>query len=566
MSIRRYLLVRAARVAVLPLHRRYHRLLQHDSQHVEALQWQTLQRLLHDRRTTAFGHDHYFHTIRTWADYRKQVPRQTYESLEPYIEQVKNNRPDALLADGDTLRFFALTSGTTAARKFIPVTDSYLKSYKRSWSLWGVRAYRDHRPRDLALRPIVQMGGNPCEFTTPSGIPCGNLSGYTATVQRRIARRQYIVPPECGIIDDPTTRYYLALRFALSTPVALFTAANPSTLLALARTLNTHREELLRDLLDGTLSATCDMPSAMRSAMRARLKPNPIMAQQLTATATRLNRLYPQDVWPAETILIGTWTGGSMGPYLRQLAQYYGDAPIRDLGLIASEGRFTLPFANDTSSGLLDITSHVYEFIPEAEIDNQQPCYLLPHELNEGQRYYILPTTAAGLYRYHISDLVEVTGFVGKTPLLRFVGKGHRFSNLTGEKLSEYQVTQAVEAVQRRNGYTLKGFIVAPLWSESQPCYAVLLETDEETERTQQFLMALDAELRQSNTEYDAKRQSERLGPLQARMLPEGSLLDFDRERLRNTGGSPEQYKRPCLMGDMQFLTRWPMAVPITPK
>ena len=59
------------------------------------------------------------------------------------------------------MRLFALTSGTTAARKFIPITDRYLADLKRAWTMWGVRAYRDHRPRYLPLRPIVQMVGDP---------------------------------------------------------------------------------------------------------------------------------------------------------------------------------------------------------------------------------------------------------------------------------------------------------------------------------------------------------------------------------------------------------------------
>ena len=70
------------------------------------------------------------------------------------------------------------------------------------------------------------------------------------------------------------------------------------------------------------------------------------------------------------------------------------------------------------------------------------------HELKEGATYYIIPTTCYGLYRYHISDLVRVTGFLGKTPLVEFLGKGHRFANLTGEKLSEYHVTRAMDAME----------------------------------------------------------------------------------------------------------------------
>ena len=43
------------------------------------------------------------------------------------------------------------------------------------------------------------------------------------------------------------------------------------------------------------------------------------------------------------------------------------------------------------------------------------------------------PTTAYGLYRYHIHDLVQVTGFHNGTPLIEFLSKGSHFANITGE-------------------------------------------------------------------------------------------------------------------------------------
>ena len=47
--------------------------------------------------------------------------------------------------------------------------------------------------------------------------------------------------------------------------------------------------------------------------------------------------------------------------------------------LLASEGRMTIPFANSTPSGVLDIWSHVFEFIPESEIDSKTPIALPAH-------------------------------------------------------------------------------------------------------------------------------------------------------------------------------------------
>jgi hypothetical protein len=554
MGVGRYVVRRFFRTVGWFINRRIVRF-ERACQNPERLQTDLLFRILNRQKDTAFGRDHHFGRIRSVDDFRRQVPVAPYERLAPYVERVAAGETNALLADGP-VRLFALTSGTTAARKLIPVTDAYLAAYKRGWSMWGTRMYRDHRPRRLFLRPIVQMIGDPDEYRTPSGVPCGNLSGYTAMIQRRIVRSLYAVPYQTGKLADPLAKYYVALRRSLDRPVGLFMAANPSTLLHLARVLDSEKESLLRDLHDGTLRSDLELPDDLRSMLTRKLKPNPERAKQLSVIAEKAGRLFPSDVWSPDTILLGTWTGGSMGPYLRQLPEYFGNAPVRDLGLLASEGRMTIPFANDTPSGVLDVASHYFEFIPEDEIDSPQPTVLGAHELKEGGRYYILPTTAYGLYRYHISDVVRVTGFLGQTPTIEFLGKGSRFSNLTGEKLSEYHVTKAVDAAAPRHGQPLgAGYTLAPVWEGPVPAYGFFVETDDAADaaKLNRFLTDLDAELGRQNIEYAAKRQSGRLGPIQAHRLPAGTWAKWDAARLAARGGSAEQYKHPCLVGDAAF-------------
>ena len=553
MSLKRFLLVRLGRLLTYPVRRQ---LRQFDvaCQTPEAVQTALLFDILRKQADTQFGRDHGFGGITSVAEYRARVPVAPYEYVAPYIEKVQNGDTRALLADPRVL-MFALTSGTTASRKLIPVTDAYLAAYRRGWNMWGVKMYRDNRGRRIAMRPIVQLGGDPEEFRTPAGIPCGNLSGYTAMVQRRLIRRMYAVPYVTGKIKDAKARYYVALRFSIGRNVSQLMAANPSTLVQLARTLDAEKEHLLRDLRDGTLRADLDISPDVRAYLTPRAKKDAPRANELSALAGKLGRLYPMDVWPADGTVINCWTGGSMGPYLRQLPQYYGEPPVHDLGLLASEGRFTIPLSGGTASGVLDIWSHYFEFIPEAEIDSPQPTVLGAHELREGGSYFILPTTAYGLYRYHISDLVRVTGFHGRTPLVEFLGKGHRFANLTGEKLSEYHVTKAMDAVAQRLNQPVTAYSVAPVWDDRQPYYALFLEEPDAADepRLKHFLAQFDAQLGIENVEYAAKRESGRLGALRAAVIPAGAWARWDRDRLAQTGGSPEQYKHPCLIGDVNF-------------
>src|SRR5262245_40237503 len=208
----------------------------------KAVQEAVLNSILRHQADTAFGRDHHFAAVRTIDDYRRQVSVAGYEAIEPYVERVKRGEVNALLAD-PKIHMFALTSGTTATRKFIPVTDRYLDDYKRSWNVWGLKVFRDHK--ELLMRPIVQMAGDHDEMRTPSGVPCGAVTGLTATMQKRIVRLFYCLPGGIGRIKDPQSKYYVVMRLSLPRDVAMFVAANPSTMINLARAGDQHKEALI---------------------------------------------------------------------------------------------------------------------------------------------------------------------------------------------------------------------------------------------------------------------------------------------------------------------------------
>jgi GH3 auxin-responsive promoter len=510
-----------------------------------------LRRILTYHAGTDFGRDHHFASIRSLADFRRQLPIAGYERLEPYLARVRRGDYNALLADR-RVHMFALTSGTTAARKYIPVTPQYLADYRRGWNIWGLRAYWDHP--DIKLRPIVQISADWDEYRTEAGIPCGSVTGLTATAQKRIIRFIYCVPACVGRIKDVSAKYYVALRLSLPRQVAMVIAANPSTLINLARAGDHEKENLIRDLYDGTLNTRLDIPPDIRAALAWRIRRCRKRARELEAIAEREGALYPRDYWPPYCLL-GNWTGGSVGAYLRHYPRYYGDKPVRDIGLIASEGRMTIPLSDGTPSGVLDITSHYFEFIPEDEAGLDDPTVLSAHEIEEGKTYFIVPTTAFGLYRYHISDLVRVTGFYNRTPLVEFLSKGAHFANITGEKLSEYHVTQAMEQVLRELNLSLTAYSLAPCWHEELPYYGLFVEQGDLTngEEGRRLVEALDGRLRQINFEYAGKRDTARLGAVRLELLSSGAWQSWARQRLARTGGTMEQYKHPCLIADDGF-------------
>jgi hypothetical protein len=539
------------KIAAIPVRRRLNAF-ERATHAPQAVQHAVLERILRGHVDSAFGRDHHFADINDVASFRKQVPVAGYEYVEPYIQRVVAGEWNALL-DSPKIHMFAMTSGTTAARKLIPVTDSYLADYRRGWNIWGLKTYRDHP--EVRLRPIVQLSGDWQESFTPAGVPCGAVTGLTARTQHPLVRWIYCVPGCVGKVKDAAAKYYVALRLSLPRKVALIIAANPSTLVNMARAGDQEKEALIRDLYDGTLSDRLDIPPDVLTALAPRLqKRYPERARELEEIIKRTGTLYPKDYWPRDCV-IGNWMGGSVGAYLRHYPRYYGATPVRDVGLIASEGRMTIPMADGTPSGVLDITSHYFEFIPQEEAGGPHPTVLAAHELQEGRTYYILLTTSYGLYRYNISDVVRCTGFHNATPLVEFLSKGAHFANLTGEKVSEHHVTGAMADVLRELDLTLTAYSVAPVWDDDLPYYGLFVERSDVANREQgaRLAQALERRLAELNVEYASKRDSQRLGPMRLQLMPANTWQKWDRQRLARSGGTLEQYKHPCLINDPKF-------------
>lgn len=517
-------------------------------------QQETLRRLLDLNVGSDFARAHHFSEIRTAQDFRQRIPISDYEYFRPYIERVKAGEQSALLGPRNPLLMFTLTSGTTSASKFIPITQQFLDDYRRGWQVWAIKSYDAHP--QLHKQNIVQLISDYDQFRTAGGHPCGNISGLVTSMQNALVKTMYCVPEAVTKIKNPEAKYYTALRLSVADRhVGMITTANPSTLIHLARMGDRFKEQIIRDIADGTLSTQFEIPAEVRTKLKRRIGgKNPTRARELEGFVARRGHLYPVDYWQ-NAGLLAIWTGGSAGAYLHGLTSLFGDVPIRDHGLSASEGRMTIPFADNSSGGILDIGAHYFEFIPEQEYDSKQPTILEAHELEADRNYYILLTTSSGLCRYNIRDVVRCTGFHESAPVLEFLNKGSHISSLTGEKITESQVVTAVRETVQSLQVELSFYTVAPVWGDP-PGYRMLVEERELASHTTAGDLAatVDVRLQALNCEYGEKRQTGRLAPLTIQLLPPGSWQRFTQARQSQLGGSIEQYKHPCLSPDLKFV------------
>ncbi len=499
-----------------------------------------------------FGRDHHFREIHTVADFRRRVPVGGYDRHEPYIDRVRRGDTVALFAAETPVLMFALTSGTTNRPKTIPVTRQSLRDYREGWTIWGIQAFDAH-PDMLAkgLRPILQIASDWRESFTPAGIPCGAITGLTASMQTPLVRSVYCMPACGSRIKDIESKYYVALRFSAHLDLGTIIAANPATILAMVRLGDREKDTLIRDLHDGTIAAKWQVPPEIRHALRFRTHSRRAAAARLESIVKRTGRLLPRDYWPNLQFL-SNWMGGTMRAYLRGYPEFFGDTPVRDVGLIASEGRITIPVEDATPAGIVDIRHHYFEFIPEVQADNPAAETVEAADLVEGRNYFVVLTTSSGLYRYNIHDLVRCVGFHGEAPIVEFLNKGAHFSSLTGEKLSEHQVISAVQAAQGAIGLRLRSYLMLPSWGEP-PSYLLLVETGDLADDQVASLLAreVDEQLRSHNIEYASKRETRRLGPVRTIRLADGSWSEFQKRRLARSGGTVEQYKQPHLIPDL---------------
>ena len=508
-----------------------------------------LRRTLSWAAGTEYGRRHGFARVRTPGDYRQAAPIVDYETLRLFVERIVAGERNVLFPSRERLLMFAMTSGTTATPKYVPVTERFLAELAEGNFIWGMHLLRDH-PSAIGHK-ILHIVSPSRESVTPSGIPCGAATGLVAESQKKIAHLKYALPSAVYGIGDYGLKYQCILRLALQKKISLLIAANPSTLVALGRRLEEHAPSFVRDLRDGTFREAPGLDPAVRSTVVRLLRKDPAGAQRLERVLDANGRLLPRDVWP-ELAVIGCWTGGTLTPYLDLARAYWGDKPFRDPGLIASEGRMTIPVEDGARGGVLDVTSHFYEFIPYGECASG--ATLLAHELEEGKSYFIILTTSSGFFRYNISDVVTVTGRFGDTPVLKFLHKGSRISSLTGEKITEHQVVEAFRECERTLGFSVPQFTACPGWDDP-PRYFILVEeqakglfSGEEGERRRTAAGELfDLALKRANIEYRGKRDSGRLGMPILLLVEAGS---FEREKLAHigrSGGRVEQYKHPYL-------------------
>ncbi len=489
-------------------------------------QRQLLQNYVARNADTLFGRAHGFSEIKSYREFAQRVPLNGYDDLKPWINRIRRGEKNVLTAEPVT--HLVPTSGSTDARKLIPFTTALQQEFNRAIGPWIV---------DLASRyPSIAFGSaywsiSPAltvDADEQSAVPIGfeDDSAYLGGIRKQLVNAVMAVPSEMQkVFDMEQFRYLTLLCLLRKRDLSFISVWHPSFLSLLLDTLPAFWDHLMEDIKEGSCRYTKFLPKALLYSLK--LRPLPQLVKELV----KANPTQPATVWPHLKI-ISCWGGGYAQFSQADLARRLPATIIQSKGLLATECVVTIPYGELYP---LAITSHFFEFID----GHRRVC--LADELQEGQTYEVIVTTSGGLWRYRLGDLVQVTGFVGKTPSLNFLGRTGDISDRYGEKLSEGFVADTIQAVTASLPSPPRFALLAPDDTTLGCCYTLYIEGNIVGESAEQLERKLC-----ENVHYAWCRKLGQLQPLRIFSIKSGGYETFiTRQQL---GGKRMGEIKPCVL------------------
>ena len=464
------------------------------SRHPRRAQQRIFDELVRNGRMTAFGQDHAFDTIRTYAHFSKQVPVRDYEALRPWLDRVKAAE-DNVLWPGKPL-YLAKTSGTTSGAKYIPITRASIPNHIESTRNALLNyIHRTGKARFLDGK-LIFISGSPALDTT-NGILTGRLSGIVNHHVPAYLRRNQLPSYATNTIEDWETKV----------------------------------DAIVEETLRADMRFISGIPPWVQ-----------MYFDRLTArTGKPIKEIFPN----FELFVYG---GVNYEPYRAKIEQSIG-RPVDSIELYpASEGFIAYQDVPGEPGMLLMLNSGIfYEFIPLAEYFSPNPTRLPIWEVQPGVNYAVVLNTNAGLWGYSLGDTVR---FVSTDPYrLVVTGRVKHFISAFGEHVIAEEVEKALAAASRLVHAEVIEFTVASQVSPPEgglPYYEWFIEFGKQPENLEKFRLAIDESLQRQNIYYRDLIAGHILQPLRIRPLAKDTFITY----MRAHGKLGGQNKVPRLSND----------------
>lgn len=440
------------------------------------------------------------------------------------------------------------------------------------------------------------------ETRTPCGLPVRTVltSYYKSKHFRSRARDRFndFTSPDLAIwCTDTKQSMYCQLLAGLVDRhrVIRLGAVFASAFLRAISFLERNWTQLCDDIRTGQLGSIITDPGCRSSMSGILAGPNPVLADEIEYICSRPSwKGILWQLWPNAKYIEAVVTG-TMAQYIPALEFYSeGKLPLVCTMYASSECYFGVnlkPFCDPAHVAFTLLPNMGYfEFIPLRE--NGAPLASLGNEVEDevaedkvvdlvnvrvGCYYELVVTTFAGLYRYRVGDVLQVTGFHGQAPQFRFICRRNVILSIDNDKTNEEDLHKSITIAKRllepydailveytsyADTSTVPGHYV--LFWEIIPHTNSMAQLDSNI--IQECCTAIEEEL---DYNYKQCRTYDRsVGPLEIRIVKPGTfeeLMDF----FIGQGGSINQYKTPrCINtnGALKLLNSNVMACFFSPR
>lgn len=452
-----------------------------------------LRELVKVSKATEFGNEHGFKDVNSYDTFRQATPIRDYEAFKPYIDRVKEGKHNVLWKGRPI--YFAKTSGTTSGVKYIPISKESISNHINTARNALLCYIAESGNSTFTNGKMIFLSGSP-ELERIGGIPTGRLSGIVNHHIPNYLRSNQLPSYETNCIDDWETK------------------------------------------LDKIVEETINQDMTLISGI-------PPWMQMYFDRLIQLKNKKIGELFPGFSVMVHG--GVNFEPYKARLFESIG----RPIGCIetfpASEGFMAFQDTMQEEGLLLNTNSGIFfEFIPAAEIFNENPTRLSLKDVKVGENYALIINNNAGLWGYNIGDTVR---FVSTNPYrLLVTGRIKHFISAFGEHVIGEEVEYSLMKAAREEGVHITEFTVAPHIQNGNghSYHEWYIEFENMPENLQGFATKVDNNLREKNIYYDDLISGNILVPLQIRMVKKNGFIDY----MKSIGKLGGQNKVPRLSND----------------
>ena len=461
--------------------------------------------------------------------FQNKIPIVNYEDIKEFVEKEKVGKNNVLLSD--KIKLFELTSGSTSDVKYIPYTEKFLKSYMNGVFAWIYNLYQNNKRLFLgssywSVSPILKR-----EAVTIGGIRVGieDDTSYFDKVSAFFLNKLFTVPKEIKNIQNMEDFLLITAVFLLlSENLAMISVWSPSFLMILLDFIEKNHKVICQIVKSEDLGTEffadknlgnkkyfqiiqkkyrklwkknrskflinyfekyeknilSKNDKTQNLEITEKNNENEIMAENKNLETKSGNKIVENFVdysviWE-KLSLVSCWADSDSYEIFIKLKEKLNpnkknmNLKFQGKGLMSTECIVSFPLENVENGSVAAYNSFFYEFIQVSDdkLENRSPKLL--DELELGERYCVVVTTNAGLYRYNTNDIVEVTGFYHKIPIVKFVGRINNFSDIVGEKLKNSFVEKQVLTTLEENNIKGEFLLFAPVKNERREIFYTL--------------------------------------------------------------------------------------------